>query len=46
MSHGAAGLNFIPPNTSMNGPKYVELFKKKLKLHMHVHGWTIFTDQS
>ena len=25
----------------MNGPKYVELIKEKLKLHMHVHGCTI-----
>ena len=33
---------FIPPNTTMNGPKYVELFKEKLKLYMHVHGFTIF----
>ena len=38
---GAAGLYFIPPNTTMNGPKYVELLKEKLKLHMHVHGCTI-----
>ena len=32
---GAAGLYFIPPNTTMNGPK--ELYKEKLKLHIHVH---------
>ena len=37
----AAGLYFIPPNTSMNGPKYVELLKEKLKMHMHVNGCTI-----
>ena len=35
--HGTAIVYFIPPNTAMNGPKYVELFR--LKLHMHVHGW-------
>ena len=39
---GAAGLYYIPPNTSMNGLKHVELLKEKLKLHMHVHGCTIF----
>ena len=39
---GAAGLCFITPNTTMNGPKYVELIKEKLKLDMHVHGCTIF----
>ena len=38
----AAGLYFIPPNTAMNGPKYVELLKEKLKLHMYIHGCTIF----
>ena len=40
---GAADLYFIPPNTTMNGPKYVELLKEKLKLDMHVHRCTIFT---
>ena len=39
---GAAGLYIFPPNTTMNGPKYVELLKEMLKLHMHVHGCTIF----
>ena len=39
--HGAAGLYFIPPNTTMNGPKYVELLKEMLKLHMHIHDCTI-----
>ena len=33
---GAAGLYFIPPNTTKNGPKCVELLKEKLKLHTHV----------
>ena len=32
---GAAGLYFIPPNTTTNGPKYMELLKEKLKLNMH-----------
>ena len=41
---GAAGLYFIPPNTTMNGPKYVELLKEKLKLQMHIHGCTIFME--
>ena len=40
--HGAASLYVIPSNTTMNGPKYVELLKDKLKLYMHVHGCTIF----
>ena len=38
---GAAGLCFIPPNTTMTGPKYVVLIKEKLKLLMHVHGCTV-----
>ena len=37
---GAAGLYFIPPNTTMNRPWYVELLKEKLKLH--IHDCTIF----
>ena len=39
---GAACLDFILPDTIMNGPKYVELFKEKLNLHMTVHGCMIF----
>ena len=39
---GAAGLYYIPLNTTMNGLKHVELLKEKLKLHMHIHGHTIF----
>ena len=38
----AVGLYFIPPKTTMNGPKYVKLLKEILKLHMHVHGCMIF----
>ena len=37
---GAGGLNFILPNTTINGPKYVKLPKEKL--HMHVHGCMAF----
>ena len=39
---GPSGLYFIPPNTTMNGPRYVELLKEKLKLHMDIHKCTIF----
>ena len=42
MCRGAAGLYFLPPNTTMNGPKYVELLKEKLNLHIDVHDCTIF----
>ena len=38
----AVGLYFIPPNTAVNGPMYMELVREKLKLHLHVHGYTIF----
>ena len=36
---GATGLYFIPPSTTLNGPKYVE---EKLNVHMHVIGCTSF----
>ena len=39
---GASCLYFIPPNTTLNRSKYVELPKEKLKLYIHVHGCTIF----
>ena len=35
---GPAGLYFIPPSTTMNGPRYVEFLKQKLQLNMDVHG--------
>ena len=38
-----ASLYFIAPNTTMTGPKYVELLKDTRKLHLHVDGCTIFT---
>ena len=37
----AAGLHFIPQNTTTNGPMNVELLKENLKLHMHVQCCTI-----
>ena len=44
---GAAGLYFIPPNTTMNRPIYMELLKEKAKLHMHdlhARGRSFFTN--
>ena len=38
----AAGMYFIPPNTTMYGLKYMKLHKEQLKLNMDVHGCTIF----
>ena len=40
--NGTAGLYFLAPGTTMNGPKYVELLKNKLLLHMTVYSTTIF----
>ena len=40
--HDAAGLYFISPHTAMNGSKYTELLKEKLKLHVLVHSCTSF----
>ena len=42
----AGGQYFIQPNATMNGPMYVELIKEKLKLHVYVHGCTIFMQDS
>jgi len=39
---GAAGLYFIPPNTTLNGLRYAQLLKEKLKLHMDIQKCTIF----
>ena len=39
---GAAGLYFIPPNTTMNIPKSVELLEQKLTLHVLIHGCSNF----
>ena len=43
---GPSGLYFIPPNTTMNGPRYVELLKEKLKLHTDIHKCAIFMQDS
>ena len=40
--HGVAGISFLPPETTMNGPRYVELLAEKLKTHMAVHNCTTF----
>ena len=40
--NGVAALSFLPPGTTMNGPKYVQLLSEKLKLHMQVHNCKIF----
>ena len=34
LSSGTAGLYFLPPNTTMNGPRYVEMLGQKLDLHI------------
>jgi len=36
------GLYFIPPNTSVNGPRYVEVLQEKLKLYMDIRQCTMF----
>ena len=41
LCHGTAGLYFLPPNTTMNRPRYVEMLQK-LKLHMEIHNCTVF----
>ena len=53
LEDGVVGLYFLPFETSINGPQYVELWLDKLKMHMHIHRCTIFmqggtfaTDQS
>ena len=37
-----ADLYSLPPERTMNGSKYVELFKEKLVLHMEIRNCTIF----
>ena len=39
---GTAGLFFLPNGMTMNGQKYIDLLKDKLKLHMNVHNCNIF----
>ena len=41
-ANGTAGLYFLPPGSTMNGSKYVELLKEKLVIHMQIHNCTIF----
>ena len=41
-ANGTAGLYFLPPKSTMNGSKYVELLKEKLVIHMQIHNCTIF----
>ena len=40
--NGVAALNFLPPGTTINGPKYVQMLSEKLKLHLQVHNCQIF----
>ena len=40
--NGTAGLFFLPPGTTMNDQKYVDLLKDKLELHMAIHKCKIF----
>ena len=40
--NGVAALSFLPPKTTMNGPKYVQMLLEKLKLHLQVHNCQIF----
>ena len=39
---GNTGLFFLPPKTTMNGQKYLELLKEKLQFHMQFHNCDIF----
>ena len=41
---GVVHLYFIPPNTTIDGPKYLKLLKEKLKLHMYIHGCMIIME--
>ena len=42
---GTAGLYFLPPNTTTNGPRYVDSLQEKLELHMNVHKCSIFMQE-
>ena len=39
---GVAALSFLPPGTTINGAKYVQMLSEKLKLHLQVHNCQIF----
>ena len=40
--NGVAALSFLPPGTTINGPKYLQMLSEKLKLHLQVHNCKIF----
>ena len=40
--NGTAGLFFLPPGTTMNDQKFVDLLKDKLELHMAIYKCKIF----
>ena len=40
--NGVATLSFLPPGTTINGPKYVQMLSEKLKLYLQVHNCQIF----
>ena len=40
--NGVAALSFLPPRSTINGLKYVQMLSEKLKLHMQVHTCQIF----
>ena len=39
---GTAALSFLPPKTTINGTRYLNLLREKLKLHMQVHRCSVF----
>ena len=43
--NGVAALSFLPPGTTMNGPKYMQMLSEKLKLHLQVHNCQIFMQE-
>ena len=40
--NGVAALSFLPPGTTINGPKYVQILSEKLKLHLQVYNCQLF----
>ena len=40
--NSVAAFSFLPPGTTMNGPKYVQMLSEKLKLYLQVHNCQIF----
>ena len=41
-THGTAGLYFLQAVITTNGPKYLDLLKDELGIHMTVHDCNIF----